>query len=158
MQPQPTSRYCFLCGRDNPLSLHVHWFNDPASARVSATATVPEEYNGYPGIVHGGVVAALLDETAGRALMLDGNFDRLWVTANLNVTFRRPTPTGTLLSLIGWVERDAGRRTLAAAELRLPDGTVTASCQALIARPPEGMLAGWEAEREHWRVEPTALS
>ncbi len=153
MQPQPTSRYCFLCGRDNPASLHAHWYNDREAGKVRATVSVPEEYNGYPGIVHGGVVAALLDETAGRALMLDGNFDRLWVTANLSVTYRKPTPTATLLSLTGWVERDAGKRTLAAAELRLGDGTLTASCQALIARPPEGMLTGWEAEREHWRVE-----
>jgi acyl-coenzyme A thioesterase PaaI-like protein len=153
MDPQPTSRYCFMCGRDNPLSLHVKWFNDTDSGRVRATVVVPEEYNGYPGIVHGGVVAALLDETAGRALMLDGDFTRLWVTANLNVTYRAPTPTATALELVGWVERDSGRRTLAAAELRLGDGTVTASCQALIARPPAGMLTGWESEREHWRVE-----
>jgi uncharacterized protein (TIGR00369 family) len=153
MQPQPTSRYCFLCGRENPASLHVHWFNDTEARRVRATVSVPEVYNGYPGIVHGGVVAALLDETAGRALMLDGDFGRLWVTANLNVTYRRPTPTQTPLDLAGRVERDAGKRTLAVAELRLPDGTLTASCQALIARPPEGMLAGWEAERVHWRVE-----
>ena len=153
MQPQPTSRYCFMCGRDNPISLHVKWFNDQEAGKVRASVTVAEEYNGYPGIVHGGVVASLLDETAGRALMLDGDFSRLWVTANLNVTFRRPTPTATPLELLGWVERDSGRRTLAAAELRLPDGTVTASCRALIAKPPEGMLEGWSAEREHWRVE-----
>jgi acyl-coenzyme A thioesterase PaaI-like protein len=142
-----------MCGRDNPISLHVKWFNDGEAGRVRATVEVPEEYNGYPGIVHGGVVAALLDETAGRALMLDGDFTRLWVTANLNVTYRLPTPTATPLELVGWVERDSGRRTLAAAELRLADGTVTASCQALIARPPAGMLTGWESEREHWRVE-----
>lgn len=150
---QPTSRYCFVCGRDNPKSLRARWVNDREARQVRATVTVAEEYNGYPGIVHGGVVSALLDETAGRALMLDGDYDRLWVTVRLTVTFRRPTPTGTPLTLVGWVVRDGGRRSATAAELRLPDGTVTAACEALIARPPEGMLDGWLEERAHWRVE-----
>jgi acyl-CoA thioesterase FadM len=85
--------------------------------------------------------------------MAGGDYGRLWVTMRLTVTFRRPTPTGTPLEVVGWVVRDTGRRSETAAELRLPDGTVTASCEALIARPPEGMLDGWAEEREHWRVE-----
>lgn len=150
---QPTSRYCFVCGRDNPLSLRVTWHNDAEARQVRATVQVAEEYNGYPGIVHGGIVSALLDETAGRALMLDGDYDRLWVTVRLAVTFRKPTPTATPLTLVGWVVRDTGRRSDAVAEVRLPDGTVTASAEVLLARPPEGMLTGWLEEKEHWRVE-----
>ncbi|MBZ5587552.1 MAG: PaaI family thioesterase [Acidobacteriia bacterium] len=152
---QPTSRYCFVCGRENPASLHVRWLNDRAARQVRAVVTVREEYNGYPGIVHGGVVSALLDETAGRALMVDGDFDRLWVTVKLEVAFRRPTPTGVPLTVVGWVERDNARRSQTAAEIRLADGTVTASCRALIARPPEKLLQGWLSEREHWRVDPS---
>jgi len=151
---QPTSRYCFVCGRDNPAGLHVRWTNDIAARRVRAVVTVRGEYNGYPGIVHGGVVAALLDETAGRALMVDGDFERLFVTVKLEVAYRRPTPTGVPLTVEGWIERDDARRSLTAAEIRLPDGEVTASCKAVIARPPEHMLSGWLAEREHWRVDP----
>ncbi|TAM44127.1 MAG: PaaI family thioesterase [Acidobacteria bacterium] len=151
---QPTSRYCFVCGRDNPASLGVRWRNDPGARQVRAVVTVREEYNGYPGIVHGGVVAALLDETAGRALMVDGDFERLWVTVKLEVTYRRPTPTGVPLTVVGWVEREDARRSTTAAEIRLPDGEVTARCKALIARPPETLLEGWLAEREHWRVDP----
>jgi hypothetical protein len=69
------------------------------------------------------------------------------------VTFRRPTPTATPLTLVGWVVRDTGRRSDAVAEVRLADGTVTASAEVLLARPPEGMLTGWLEEKEHWRVE-----
>lgn len=151
---QPTSRYCFVCGRDNPASLHVRWRNDPAARQVRPLVTVREEYNGYPGIVHGGVVAALLDEAAGRALMVDGDFERLWVTVKLEVTYRRPTPTRVPLTVVGWVERSDARRSMTASEIRLPDGEVTARCKALIVRPPEKLLEGWLAEREHWRVDP----
>ncbi len=151
---QPTSRYCFVCGRDNPASLRVRWRNDPAARQVRTLVTVREEYNGYPGIVHGGVVAALLDEAAGRALMLDGDFNRLWVTVKLEVTYRRPTPTGVPLTVVGWVEREAARRSMPASDIRLADGEGTARCKALIARPPEKLLEKWLAEREHWRVDP----
>lgn len=151
---QPTSRYCFVCGRDNPASLGVRWRNDPGAKQVRAVVTVREEYNGYPGIVHGGVVAALLDETAGRALMVDGDFERLWVTVKLDVTYRRPTPTGVPLTVVGWVEREDARRSMTAAEIRLAGGEVTARCKALITRPPEKLLKKWLAEREHWRIDP----
>ncbi len=150
---QPTSRYCFVCGRDNPAGLHARWPNARAARRVRAVVTVPAEYNGYPGIVHGGVVAALLDETAGRALMVDGDFERLFVTVKLEVAYRRPTPTGVPLTVEGWVEREDARRSVTAAEIRLPDGEVTATCRALTARPPEHVMAGWAVEREHWRVD-----
>ena len=48
---QPTSRYCFVCGRDNPKSLRARWVNDRETRQVRATVSVAEEYNGYPGIV-----------------------------------------------------------------------------------------------------------
>jgi hypothetical protein len=54
---------------------------------------------------------------------------------------------------VGWVERDDARRSVTASEIRLPDGEVTASCKALIARPPEHLMEGWLAEREHWRID-----
>ncbi len=152
MDKQPNSRSCFLCGRENPISLKVSWYNDPENRQVRATVTVPDDFNSYPGIVHGGVVAALLDETAGRAVMLDGDWSNLMVTLKLEVTYRRTTPTGTPLEVVGWVVRGGHRRAQVAGEVRLPDGTVTARCEALIVRPPEDVLAGWEAERAHWRV------
>ena len=152
MDKQPNSRSCFLCGRENPVSLKVSWYNDPDARRVRATVVVPDDYNSYPGIVHGGVVAALLDETAGRAVMIDGDWANLMVTLKLEVTYRRATPTGTPLEVAGWVLRDGPRRARVAGEIRLPDGTVTASCEAVVVRPPAEVLAGWETERPHWRV------
>ncbi len=153
MERQPSSRSCFVCGRDNPISLKVRWVNDTEAGRVRSTVTVPAEYNSYPGVVHGGVVSALLDETAGRALMLGGDFERLMVTVRLQVTFRRPTPTGVPLELAGWVVQDGASRARAAAEVATPDGVVTATCEALLARPPAEVSARFDAEREHWKVD-----
>jgi len=153
VEKQPSSRYCFLCGRQNPIGLKITWYTDRDNGQVRATVTVPEHFNGYPGVVHGGIVAAILDETAGRAVLLDGDVDdSLMVTMKLEVKYRRPTPTGVPLEAVGWLIRRDERRAQVAAELRLPDGTVCAECESLLARPREEFMRSWEPERPYWRV------
>ena len=152
MDKQPSSRTCFLCGRQNEHGLKITWYNDHQTQQVRATVTVPEFCNGYPGVTHGGIVAALLDETAGRALLLDGDYERLMVTVKLEVRYRLPTPTGQPLTLVGWVVRCTPTRAKVAGEVRLSDGTVTADAEALVVRPGEEFFRRWEPEKRYWRV------
>lgn len=154
MKKQPSSRTCFLCGRENSRSLKVSWYSDREEAQAVAEVIIPEEYNSYPGFVHGGIVAALLDETAGRALMVDGNHDKLMVTATLEVKYRQPVPTNTPLLLRGWVLKPGDQRARVAAEIYRPDGNVLASCTATVLKPPQHYydLWNWEKEQEYWRV------
>jgi len=152
MEKQRSSRTCFLCGRQNPIGLKVSWYNDREAQKVRASLTVPEHFNGYPGIVHGGIIAALLDETAGRALLLDGNEEKLFVTLKLEVAYRRPVPTGQPLTLEGWVIRVTPTRGKVAARLLLPDGTVAAEAEAIVVRPGEEFVKRWEPEKQYWRV------
>jgi uncharacterized protein (TIGR00369 family) len=149
---QPSSRSCFVCGRDNAVGLKMVWENHPEEGEIRATVTVPEEFNGYPGVVHGGILAAMLDETAGRAVLLEGGPEDLMVTAKLEVTYRRPTPTGTPLQVVGWVESRDEKRAETRSEVRLPDGTVSARAAVMLARPPKEILAGWEAEKPYFKV------
>jgi uncharacterized protein (TIGR00369 family) len=148
---QPNSRNCFVCGKQNPASLKMEWWSHPEERFIQGTVTVPEQYNGYPGVVHGGVVAAILDETAGRAIILDGD-DQLMVTLRLEVVYRKPTPTDTPLTAIGRVVRRSPSRASVVGELRLPDGTVTATCTATVVKPPAEISDGWEEERQYWKV------
>lgn len=150
---QPTSRSCFVCGRDNPLGLKVRWHNDHEANEVRGTVSVPEPFNGYPGIVHGGILAAILDETGGRSVLMDGGFEDLMVTLKLEVTYRQPTPTATPLDVVGRLVRRSARRAEAEAEIRLPDGTVSARATMLLVAPPEAIRSGWEAERPFWKVD-----
>ena len=152
MSRQPSSRTCFVCGRENPFGLAARWENDLDRREVRATLEIPEHFNGFPGAVHGGVLSALLDEAAVRTALLDGGFDDLMVTAKLEVAFRRPTPTRTPVVVVARLVKRVGTRAQAEAELRLPDGTVTAKAQALLMTPPDDIAAAWEAERTHWRV------
>ncbi len=152
MAQQPSSRTCFVCGRENPLGLAARWESDHERREVRATLEIPEHFNGFPGTVHGGILSALLDEAAVRTALLDGGFDDLMVTAKLEVAFRRPTPTRTPIAIVARLVRHGGSRVQAEAEVLLPDGTVSARAQALLARPPPEVAAAWEGERAHWRV------
>ncbi|NOY17290.1 MAG: PaaI family thioesterase [Gammaproteobacteria bacterium] len=157
MDKQPNSRSCFMCGRENDSGLKMSWYNIPEKEQNQGKVTIPERFNGYPGIAHGGIVAAILDETAGRSILLDGDFDELFVTLKLETTFRNLTPTGVELTAVGWVIRRSAHKAKVAAELRLPDGTVTATCEALVVRPPKEVADRWGPEKKFWKVDSDRL-
>lgn len=84
-------------------------------------------YEGPPGHVHGGFVAAVLDEVLGAAQASTG---RPGMTARLEVQYRAPTPLHSDLVATGWVERVEGRKIYAIGEVRFGD-RVTAVAEGL---------------------------
>jgi hypothetical protein len=87
-------------------------------------------------------------------IIMDGNDENLMVTVKLEVKYRLPTPTNTPLKVIGRVLSQSETRAKVAGEVQLPDGTVTATCEGLLARPPEEMRTQWLAELPFWKVYP----
>jgi acyl-coenzyme A thioesterase PaaI-like protein len=150
---QPNSSGCFVCGLRNPIGLKIVFEEDRELTEVHARLSVPETYRSYPGVVHGGIVATILDETSGRALMLHaGDQNLFFATARIEIRYRQATPTQTPLLAVGWVERAGESRARVRGELRLEDGTVLASCESLIVRPQPAFLEGWREEVPYWRV------
>jgi acyl-coenzyme A thioesterase PaaI-like protein len=84
---------------------------------------------------------------------VEGGFEDLMVTLKLEVLYRRPTPTGEPLTVVGRLLHRGSVRAEAEAELMLRDGTVTARGRVILARPPEEISSRWEPEREHWKVD-----
>ena len=152
MRKQPASRMCFVCGRQNPCGLKMDFYEDAEAEQVRATLRVPDAFQGYPGVVHGGIVAAILDEVAGRAVLLFGDDDDLMATLRLTVRYRQPTPTETPLVAVGWQERGSGVGARVAGEIRLEDGTVTAECECLLSRVTDEFGGGWAEEKKYWKV------
>ena len=144
---------CFVCGRENPVGLKLRFFEEREAERVRADFTVPDAYQGYPGVVHGGIVSTVLDEVSGRAVMMASEGERLFATLQLTVRFHHPTPTESPLSAYGWVEKESGVGAKVAGEIRLPDGTVTASCKSVLVDPPPTFKETWEEEKQFWQVE-----
>jgi uncharacterized protein (TIGR00369 family) len=152
MLKQPNSRMCFICGLENEAGLKLTFFEDREAQKVRADLSIPDTYQGYPGVVHGGIVTAVLDEVTVRAAMIESGHQRMMATAKMSIRFRRPTPTEEPLVALGWVERSSQAGTIAGGEIRRVDGTVTAECEALHIAVSEEILAGWEVEREFWKV------
>jgi uncharacterized protein (TIGR00369 family) len=144
---------CFVCGRQNPIGLKLEFYEDQQAHQVRATVTVPDTYQGYPGVVHGGIVSTILDEISGRAVMMGQGDDRLLATLRMTVRFRQPTPTETPLTALGWVTQIGGIGAKVAGEIRLPDGTVTAECESLLTEPPGSFKEAWEEEKRYWKVD-----
>ena len=147
---QPTSLRCFACGKNNPLGLKLEWFNDYENKQIETTFTLSDDYCSYPGTVHGGIIATILDETSGRAILLDNDFSRLMVTLKMEVVYKHNTPTNTPLKAVGRVIRDGGSRAQVEGEIILPDGTVSAKCTSLLFKIPQAVKDKWGTEAEEW--------
>lgn len=129
-QPGDPEWYAFFdhspfIGLANPLSPPVEL--EYAGDRVLGRVTFGAAYEGPPGCVHGGYIAAVFDELLGATQSLSGDQG---MTAHLGIDYRRPTPLGVPLTLEGWFDRRDGRKIYARGELRA-DGELTAESEGL---------------------------
>jgi uncharacterized protein (TIGR00369 family) len=91
--------HCFGCGPLNEEGLRLHF--EPGPEGSVAEFVVPNRYQSWSGMAHGGVVALLLDEAVGWAAWHAGHPG---VTGRLQVSFRRPLKLGEPLRIVGKVE------------------------------------------------------
>ncbi len=149
---QPNSRMCFVCGLENKVGLHSKFYSEePGKVRVDWTA--PDCYQGYPGHLHGGISAALLDEVAGRTVLGVTDF-RFFVTMKMELRYRKPVPIGVPLVIRGELVKDRGRFVEARSAIHLPDGSVAVEADVLVAEAPQQMAEGTDLDRIGWRVYP----
>lgn len=152
MNKQPNSELCFVCGLRSPVGLRLV-FHDDGQSEVRTEYTIPAAYQGYPGIAHGGIVAAILDETMGRVGLI-GNPDRFTVTVRMELKYRQPVPVETPLLVVGKATKLRGRLVHASGEVRLPDGSVAAEADATLADMPSQLATPGQLEALGWRVQP----
>ena len=148
---QPNSAYCFVCGRDNPRGLYMTFY-DNGQDEVFSEYTVSEVYQGYPGVVHGGVVAAMLDEVVARVSMISDPH-HFMMSVTLQVKFRRSVPTETPLKIVGQIVRLRGRLGKAVGQIVLPDGKVAAESEMTLADVPAELMTAVNLEALGWRVD-----
>jgi acyl-coenzyme A thioesterase PaaI-like protein len=149
---QPNSRHCFACGLANPIGLKLKFY-ETAPGEVTVDHIVSDDYQGYPGVVHGGVVAAMLDEVAGRTQM-GGDPPRFMFTARLNIRYRQNVPTGQPLRMIGRAGKVKKRTATASAQLFGPDGSLLAEAEALLVNVPDDVVGAVDLGTLGWKVYP----
>jgi len=153
MNKQPNSRDCFVCGVDNEHGLHLEFY-ETNPGEVVVDYVVPDHFQGYEGVVHGGIVASLVDEVLGRVHMGSPENTRFMYTAKLSIKYRRPVPTGKPIKIVGHAVNSKHRAATSTAEIYGPDGELLVEAEALLIDVPSEMLEGLDLEAIGWKVYP----
>ncbi len=104
---QTNSKMCIICGLENSMGVKASFYN-MQDGTVGSIFAFKEEHQSYPERVHGGMISALLDELAGRALWVTDP-ELFGVTATMSVKFRKPVPYGKTLYGKGEITSWRGR-------------------------------------------------
>jgi len=118
---------CFGCGMKNPIGLKLRfkWEGEKAVSEF-----VPgENYQGWPGVVHGGIIANILDECAGWIMMHNNLFG---VTAKLEVLYHNPAEVGVPLVITGSIVRNNGKRFEVRSHIDTKEGMLIAEANTLL--------------------------
>jgi uncharacterized protein (TIGR00369 family) len=150
---QQNSRLCFVCGLKNDYGLKTAFY-ELENGQLAALFQTAEEHQSYPGRLHGGVAAAVLDETIGRAVMIgDENF---WgVTIELQVSYKKPLPLGETLMAVGRITKDSSRIFEGTGEVYLPNGDIAVTAHGKYLKMPLQKIANFNEDHEEWQVVPT---
>jgi acyl-coenzyme A thioesterase PaaI-like protein len=93
-------RFCLMCGRENPLSFGLK-FKKIGDGAVSTTFTGNSNLQGYTGVMHGGVLSALLDTAMAQCLL---HQDIEAVTGELNVRYLEQVDCESTLDIKAWID------------------------------------------------------
>jgi len=126
---------CFACGLRNDAGLKLTFWME--GDEIVTEFTPDAHYQGFPGVLHGGILATLLDETLSRTASIEG---RWMMTGRLEVRYRRPAPMGPRLRVTARALSSRSRMVHAEGEVRLADdpSVILADARGVFLRvPPE---------------------
>lgn len=120
--------WCFACGENNPIGLKLTFTFDDKYYKTSFIAK--KEHQSYNGIVHGGLISTLLDETLGGYVF--HVLQKLCVTGELTVRYKTPLPIDTECFIKSEIVSHKGRLYIMKGDISLSDGTIIAEGTAKI--------------------------
>ena len=116
---------CFGCGRNNPIGLKLKFAAEGDALRTEFTPD--KTHQGWPGLVHGGILGCLLDEIMSNAAYATGN---TCLTASINIRMRQPVGVGVPLVITARITRHRKKIIETEGWICLKDGTVIAESTA----------------------------
>lgn len=109
---------CFVCGPQNPIGLQATFSTDNDSGTSHAVLELSANYQGWQDVIHGGILAALLDEACIYACRAKAD---QCVTAELQVRYRKPVPVGAQVVVSGQLTDSSRKIWQASAQLKIED-------------------------------------
>ena len=135
-----------VCGTENSSGLHAAFY-ELEGGELLGVFEPRDEFQGYPGRLHGGIASTILDETIGRAISI-GDPKVFGVTLELTVRYRKPVPLDRPVRAIGRITNDPGRMFEGTGEIVLDDGTVAVEAQGRYLRMPIERIAEGDFESQ----------
>jgi acyl-coenzyme A thioesterase PaaI-like protein len=136
------ARNCFGCGSHNPHGLRLTF--EPTQQQVRARFMPQPEHEGFPGVLHGGIVFTLMDEAMGWATYARGI---MAFSAKIETRFRKTISIDWPLQVVGELVKDRGRLLQMRAEIRSEEGELLADAEGVFVRVPEEALQALERAR-----------
>ena len=138
-RPLPRTRGCFVCGYHNPQGFGADLHSDGRVVRMPVVFR--EDHAGFSGVVHGGLLTTVLDESM--AWVIGVNTRTFAFAAELNVRFVRPVAPGVAMSVEAELsENRRGRLFRTRAVLKDPEGQVAAEATGtFLPIPPDRLPA-----------------
>lgn len=153
VRKQKNSENCFACGRLNNAGLKMDFYEMEDDTLV-ALVTADARHQSYPGTVHGGISATMLDETIGRAMMCI-NEDVVGTTLEFTSKYKKPVPYGVQLIVTGRVVEEREKVFIAEGEIILPDGSVAATATGVYYKMDTATAEKFGADVREWDLYPT---
>ncbi len=140
---------CFVCGEKNDFGLHAKFYETETKELV-ALINPSEQHQGYPGRMHGGIAATILDETMARCIC-NGRDEQIWgVTIELHTRFRKPVPLGQEIKVVARVISEGTRTFEGTGEIILPDGNIAVSAQGKYMKMSTEKIVNDQFVNDEW--------
>ena len=148
---QPNSKMCFVCGLANDFGLKSRFY-ELENNEIMAVFMPAEEHQSYPGRLHGGVAAAILDETICRATMKHEASNFWGVTVDFSMKFRKPVPLDREIRVIARVRQENKRTFEGTGEIILADNSVAVEGNGRYLKMDLSRITEFDFEGEEWQV------
>ena len=148
---QNNSRMCFVCGMQNPFGLKTFFYETDTNELV-AIFKPTQNHQGYPGRLHGGIAAAILDETVGRTITI-GKDTEVWsVTLEFNIKYKKPIPLEQEIRVVARLKDENRKIFEAEGEIINPDGEIAAKGHGKYMIMPIEKISEFDREMNMWKI------
>ncbi len=142
---------CFVCGLDNSFGLKSRFY-ELESGELLAMFRPEEQHQGYPGRLHGGLAATILDETIGRSIMISTS-DTIWgVTVEFSMRLKKPVPMDGEIRVLARTISENRRFFEGSGEILLPGGGIAIQATGRYMKVDIEKIADFDLEEQQWGV------
>jgi len=148
---QPNSKMCFVCGLKNKFGLNASFYETDKNELIALFKPC-QEHQGYPGRLHGGIAAAILDETIGRTITTDKDNEIWGVTLEFNIKYKKPIPLDEEIKVVAKLTYEDKRLFRGTGKIMLSNGDVAATAEGKYLRLSIEKIADFDRDINEWKV------